>query len=178
MHFAVQGSTDSSKADWGSSSSAREWGADSAAPSGKSNVGDAKSSDMLHDLGAAAATGGYGDAAADLDVDTVRSKSSGVESKSGTEVYATRGLGEPQAGYKKGGGEDLSTPEGRLAAGGSDSQAAVGAAPEILSKVGTSDSTAERIAEVYGVGPEASSGVKEAETYRAESGPHSKKDTA
>jgi hypothetical protein len=59
-------------------------------------------------------------------------------------------------------------PEGRLAAGGEDAQAAVSVDASGSNAAITSDSTAQRIEQVYGVGPEASTGAAEAEAYKAE----------
>lgn len=166
-------------AEWGSSSANRDWG--TAETVVKTDVGTpmGDSSD-ISTLGAAAAAGGYGDAAADMDVDTVRGKAGGISGVESRDVgpYATRGLGASQPGFREGSkGEASGVAEGRLAAGGADAQAAVAAGPESLTDAGTSDSTAERVAQVYGVGPEASSGVKEADTYRAEADSDRKADS-
>jgi hypothetical protein len=59
-------------------------------------------------------------------------------------------------------------PEGRLAAGGDDAQAAVSVDGPSSNAAITSDSTVQRIEQVYGVGPEASTGAAEADTYKAE----------
>jgi hypothetical protein len=166
-------------ADWGSSSANPDWG--TAETVVKTDVGAPMGgSDDISSMGAAAAAGGYGDVAADMDVDAVRSKAGGITGVESKDVgaYATRGLGEPQPGYEQGRGEVSGVPEGSLAAGGPDAQAAVAAGPESLTDAATSDSTAERVAQVYGVGPEASSGVKEAETYRAEADSDRKADSA
>lgn len=80
------------------------------------------------------------------------------------------GGGSGQAGGQAGqAGGIQGVPEGRLSAGGDDAQAAVGA-DAASTGVATSDSTAERVAQVYGIGPEASPGAEEAEQYKAEAG--------
>jgi hypothetical protein len=124
---------------------------------------------------------GHGDASIDLgalaeadELNTAgmgqpRSAEASVKGDVGSpvEMQGAAGGGGSGGGGSGGGGGNVveAVPEGRLAAGGEDAQAAVAAdAGSTL----TSDSTAERVAQVHGLGPEAEPGMEEAASYAAE----------
>lgn len=66
-------------------------------------------------------------------------------------------------------------PEGRLRVGGEDAQAATSVDGESNAAI-TGDSVAQRVEQVYGISPEASPGVAEAEAYKAEAKQEGKED--
>ncbi|WIA40356.1 hypothetical protein OEZ86_013720 [Tetradesmus obliquus] len=114
--------------------------------------------------GAVGGAGGYGGGASEFGegMDQMRAQGSsggaepGMKSASSSSSSDTAG----RAGSVDG------MPEGRLAAG--DDAMNVGRAES--AGAATSDSTAERVAQVYGVGAEAGAGVEEAEVYKKEAG--------
>uniref|UniRef100_A0A383VXR0 Uncharacterized protein n=1 Tax=Tetradesmus obliquus TaxID=3088 RepID=A0A383VXR0_TETOB len=126
--------------------------------------------------GAVGGAGGYGGGASEFGegMDQMRAQGSGSGSaeprmKSGQSSGSSSGGAAGREGSVEGSVDGL--PEGKLAAGGDDAQAAmknVGRAES--AGAATSDSTAERVAQVYGVGAEAGAGVEEAEVYQKEAG--------
>jgi hypothetical protein len=115
----------------------------------------------------------------------------GINSLSGVAGASYEGMPGMQGGQEEGqqgsaGGKGVSSaqgsdtmpdgiPEGRLRVGGEDAQAAVSVDGESNAAI-TSDSVAQRVEQVYGVSPEASSGVAEAEAYKAEAKQEGKED--
>lgn len=137
--------------------------------------------------GGVAAAGGYGSEASGMGdagyaadqgrgVESMGSLLEGINSLSGVAGASYEGM-MPGAGQgsattmgqgTQGSGSAMDgIPEGRLRVGGEDAQAAVSVDADANAAI-TSDSTAQRIEQVFGVGPEASPGVKEAEQYKAE----------
>lgn len=87
----------------------------------------------------------------------------------GAEGMGAQGQQGSASGASQGSGMQ-GIPEGRLRVGGEDAQAAVSVDADSSNAEITSDSVAARVEQKYNVGPEASPGAAEAESYRAEAG--------
>jgi hypothetical protein len=87
------------------------------------------------------------------------------------------GMGQQGMKGAKGGSDTMpdGIPEGRLRVGGEDAQAAISVDGESNAAI-TGDSVAQRVEQVYGISPEASPGVAEAEAYKVESKQEGKED--
>jgi hypothetical protein len=124
--------------------------------------------DKMDFAGAAGGAGGYGGGASEFGEGMDQMRAQGSSGGGSAETRGFGGLGQQGSGASRVGVQavDEGLPEGQLAAGGVDAQAAVSVDGDESPGAATSDSTAERLAQVYGLGPEASGGVEEAEVYK------------
>jgi hypothetical protein len=122
--------------------------------------------------GAVGGASGYGGGASEFGQEMDQMRAQGSSGSGSAETRGSSGLGQQGSAAGRVGVQavDEGLPEGWLAAGGADAQAAVGVGRDESAGAAASDSTAERVAQVYGLGPEASGGVEEAEVYRKEAG--------
>ncbi|KAF6264945.1 hypothetical protein COO60DRAFT_1184880 [Scenedesmus sp. NREL 46B-D3] len=126
--------------------------------------------------GAVGGAGGYGGGASEFGegMDQARAQAS---SSGAPQVRSAGGSGGQQGAGRVGNkAVDEGLPEGRLAAGGEDAQAAVGVGRDESAGSATSDSTADRVAQVYGLGADASAGAEEASVYKKEAGQEEQQD--
>ncbi|WIA40357.1 hypothetical protein OEZ86_013721 [Tetradesmus obliquus] len=140
-------------------------GEERTADSGAPSLGRA---DGLGMAGAVGGAGGYGGGASEFGegMDQMRAQGSGDAAAGESRMKSASSSSGAASG--RAGNEGL--PEGQLAAGGDDAQAATSVRRDESAGAATSDSTAERVAQVYGVGAEAGAGVEEAEVYKKEAG--------
>jgi hypothetical protein len=149
---------------------------DAAAAGGEERTADSGApslgrQDGMGMAGAVGGAGGYGGGASEFGEEMDQMRAQGSSGGAKPQVRSAGGSG--RVGVQA---VDEGLAEGQLAAGGVDAQAAVGVVREESVGAATSDSTAERVAQRFGVGPEASAGVEEAEVYQREAGQEMKGD--